>query len=376
MVRQGRDFYGTLGIARGASDEEVRKAYRRLAMTYHPDRNKNADAADRFKEVNEAYQILSDPQKRAQYDRFGHSGVGQGAGRGFDGFDTAGGFGDIFDAFFGGFDGRSRTKTRKGADLQARVRLTFEEAIFGCEKEIEVDRIDSCRWCNATGAEPGTRSSQCSNCRGQGQLRRTHPGIFGAFSQVVTCAACQGAGQIIEQPCKECRGHGRSRQARKLAVRIPAGVENGSRVRLSGEGDAGERGGRPGDLYVVLAAAPHAIFRREENDLVYDLPISFAQAALGDRVEVPTLDGDPTPLDVPAGVQAGAEVILKGRGVPHLEGKGRGNLRVQVKVVTPTRLDDRQRELLEELAKSFGDDVDGREKPWFSRIKDAFGGNP
>ena len=376
MVQQKRDLYETLGIAKGASDEDIRKAYRRLAMTYHPDRNKNADAADRFKEVSEAYQVLSDPQKRAQYDRFGHSGVGAGAGRGFDGSDTAGGFGDIFDAFFGGFSAGARPRSRRGADLQTRYTIAFEEAVFGCEKQIDVGRVDSCHWCNGNGAEPGTRSSQCSNCRGQGQVRRSHPGIFGAFTQVVTCAACHGAGQILEQPCKECRGHGRSRQARRLAVRIPAGVEHGSRIRLSGEGDAGERAGRPGDLYVVLSVTPHKIFRREQNDLVLDLPISFAQAALGDRVEIQTLDGEAATLDLPAGIQSGAELTLKGKGVPHLEGKGRGNLRAQIQVVTPTRLGERQRELLQELAKSLGDDMDGREKPWFSRIKDAFGSSP
>ena len=353
------DYYATLGVPRNASEEEVRKAFRRKALEFHPDRNKDQDASDKFKEVNEAYQVLTDPQRRSQYDRFGHAGVGAQAGQGFEGFDTFGGFGDIFEAFFGGVGTRTRTQPRQGADLLAELELTFEEAVFGVSKELPAERSERCQRCQGVGSEPGTKPETCPNCKGTGRVRRSHRSIFGQFVQEAACDVCNGVGERITHPCRQCRGIGRERTHRQLPVEIPAGVEDGLQVSLRGEGEAGEHGGPPGDLLILLRVQPHAQFRRSGNDVLYDLKLIFPQLALGDELAVPTLDGDAR-LRIPPGTQANTVFRLKGHGIPYLsDKKRRGDELVTVRVTTPTQLNQRQRELLEELRGTLTSD--GRE---------------
>ena len=370
-----RDYYDVLGLSRGASEEEIKKAFRKRAMEYHPDRNKNPDAEERFKEINEAYQILVDPQKRVQYDRFGHAGVTAGrtgSGRDFEGF---GGFGDIFDSFFGDFTGRSQQRrAQRGSDIQYAVTVPFEEAVFGTEREVEVTRTERCHQCRGSGSKPGTSPSTCSTCRGMGQVRRSQRSVFGQFSQVACCPNCMGKGSVINTPCENCRGAGTERRNRKIAVKIPAGVEDGMQIRLTGEGDVGTNGSSPGNLYVHLTVKQHSLFQRDGNDILYELPLNFVQAALGDEVEVPTLNGSET-LRIPPGTQPGAIFRIRGKGVPHLNGHRRGDLVIPVKLQIPTALDARQRKLLEELGQSLEKPNDGSsdEKGLFDRIKDAFG---
>ncbi len=373
-----RDYYEILSIPRGASEEEVRSAFRRLALEYHPDRNKNADAEDRFKEINEAYQVLSDAGKRAAYDRFGHAGVSANGGpRGFEGVDTFGGFGDIFDAFFGGFDRRGRSEPRPGRDLEGGLTIAFEEAVLGTRQDVGVSRVEICERCKGNRAEPGTAVKECPTCRGRGEVRRSQQSLFGQFVQIAVCPTCAGEGRVASQPCTRCRGSGHERRTRKIPVGVPAGVEDGMRIRLEGEGDAGSLGAPAGDLYLVIHVKEHRLFRRDGVHLLLELPINFAQAALGDTVEVPTLQGRAS-LTIPAGAQSGTLLRIKGEGVPYLQAKGRGDLLVTVRVVTPQSLDPEARRLLEELAKRLeavdGDDGDKR---WFDRIKGAFsGGQP
>lgn len=355
MATSSRDYYQVLGVQRDASEEAIKKAFRRLAMQYHPDRNNEKGSEGKFKEINEAYQVLSDPEKRAKYDRFGHAGLGgQHVGQGFEGSDPFAGFGDIFDAFFGGFGTQTRATPRQGEDISYEVSLTFEEAVLGAEREVEIPRTELCSRCRGKGGEPGTQASTCSNCRGTGQVRRVQQSLFGQFVQVVTCQNCRGQGHVITTPCTNCRGSGRERRVRRLAVRIPAGVDNESVVRLTGEGNVGTEGGPPGSLYISVNVQPHPFFRRHGYDLLYELPLNFAQAALGDEVQVPTLNGKED-LKIPSGVQSGAEFRIKGKGVPSLEGRGRGDLRVIVKVVTPSKLSPEQKKLLQELSQTFGD---------------------
>ena len=370
------DYYEVLGISRSASEEEVRKAFRRKALEYHPDRNKDPSATDRFKEVNEAYQVLTDPQKRRQYDRFGHAGVGgqagAGYGQGFEGFDVFGGFGDIFDAFFGGgTSARSQTAPRQGADLQTELRLTFEEAVFGTSKEITVDRFERCQRCHGLGTEPGTQPTTCPNCKGTGRVRRSYRSLFGQFVQEVTCNVCGGVGERVTHPCAQCKGASPERRQRQIQVDVPAGVEDGVRLKLRGEGEAGANGGPPGDLFLLLRVEPHPVFQRTGYDILYALDLTFPQAALGDETEVPTLEGA-APLHIPPGTQTGAILRVKGQGVPH---PGRPNRRgdelVTIRVATPTNLSRRQQELLEELGSTFASDGQdpGRGKGWFGRGK-------
>ena len=278
-----RDYYEVLGISRSNSDEDIREAFRKKALEYHPDRNKSPDAEAKFKEINEAYQVLSDPQKRAQYNQFGHAGVRSNGGfeRPFDGFDVFGGFGDIFDSFFGDVSGRRTREAQRGADLQHRVVLSFEESVFGAERQVEVSRLDLCRRCSGEGSEPGTAVNTCGSCRGRGQVRRSQRSIFGQFTQVVGCSTCQGRGKVVETACETCRGAGAERRKRKIAVKIPAGVERGMQVRLSGEGDVGREGGPAGNLYVHVDIREHKQFVRQGNDLLYRLPINVAEASLG-----------------------------------------------------------------------------------------------
>jgi molecular chaperone DnaJ len=399
-----QDYYSVLGVAQNASDEEIRRAFRRKAMEFHPDRNKNADAEDKFKEINEAYQVLSDTKKRGQYDRFGKAGVGNGAqagGNPFDGFEGFGGFGDIFDSFFGNASAQAARQPRRGGDLQQQVTLSFEEAVFGSHREVDINRLEICHHCSGAGNEPGTSMDTCSDCRGAGQVRRSQRSVFGQFTQVVACPACRGRGRVISTPCTNCRGAGRERRKRKIEVRIPAGVESGMQVRLSGEGDAGSDGGGSGNLYVAVNVQEHSVFRRDGTDILYTLPLNLAEAALGAEKTVPTIDGFDEELKLPQGTQPGTEFRIRNKGVPHLHSNRRGDLRVHVDVRVPNSLDSHQRELMEELARSFNgegpaksratkgkrrsrkdqksepsqDDSaneESEEKGLFDRIKDAF----
>ena len=358
-----KDFYEALGVARTDNEEEIRKAFRKKAMEFHPDRNKSEGAEDKFKEINEAYQVLSDPKKRAQYDRFGRAGVGSNGGqdRPFDGFDVFGGFGDIFDSFFGDVSGRRENRSQRGDDLQQRVILDFNEAVFGTEREVEITRQESCQRCSGAGNEPGSEVSSCTTCRGNGQVRRSQRSIFGQFAQVTPCPACRGSGKVIKTPCTSCRATGVDRRKRKIAVTIPAGVEAGMQVRLTGEGDTGRDGGPAGNLYVHLDVREHKDFYREGNDLLYALPVNVAEAALGVEKEVPTLDGGTEKIKVPQGTQPGAEFRIRGKGVPHLHGNRRGDLRVLVNLQVPQTLDPEQRKLLEELALSLNSKQSGHD---------------
>jgi molecular chaperone DnaJ len=343
-----QDYYDVLGVDRNASESEIKAAYRKLAFKYHPDRNHEDGSEDRFKEVNEAYEVLSNQEKRDSYDRFGHAGDNI-FGQGFDGFGFDG-VGSIFDAFFGG---RTTASTRqapeRGADLQCNITITLEEAAFGVEKELNISRVEYCSECHGIGSRPGTQPSQCAECNGSGQIRRVQQSIFGRFTNITTCPKCRGEGRVITDPCPHCRGTGKEKFQRSIMVKVPAGVDNGSRIRLSGEGDAGGRGGYAGNLYVNLSVRDHEYFVREDDDIVYELPVNFAQAALGTEVEVPTLHGD-VKLKVPAGSQTGHVFQLKNKGIPHLRGRGQGNQLVLLRVMTPESLTKKQRQLFEELA--------------------------
>ncbi len=346
-----RDYYEVLGIDRNATDEKIKGAFRKLAFKHHPDRNHNDGAEEDFKEINEAYEVLSDPDKRANYDRFGHSGNDGFFGQGFEGFNF-GGFGNIFDTFFGGATTATRQAPQRGSDLQYQITITFEEAALGVEKEINISRTEHCSLCRGAGHQPDNPPSRCPNCNGSGQVRRVQQSIFGRFTNITPCAHCHGEGSIITTPCPQCRGTGKEKCQRSILVKIPAGVEDGSRIRLSGEGDAGVRGGPPGNLYLSLSVKQHEFFRRDGDNILYELPISFAQAALGAELEVPTLESN-VKLKFPASSQTGEVFRLKNKGIPHLHGRGRGDQLVRLRVVTPESLTKKQRQLFEELAKTF-----------------------
>ncbi len=372
-----RDYYEVLGVERGASEEEIKKAYRRLARKYHPDVNKDdPQAEEKFKEINEAHEVLSDPQKRAAYDRFGHAGTdpnfGAGAGAGGFGDFSFEGFGDIFDMFFGGGGRRQRTGPQKGADLRYDLRIEFEEAAFGKETTIKVPRTELCSTCHGNRAKPGTPIKTCPNCGGSGQVHSVQNTMFGRFSTVRPCDRCQGEGKIIETPCPTCAGRGRLRQVRTIEITIPAGVDTGHRLRVAGEGEAGERGGPPGDLYVYITVKPHPLFKRTGNDLILEQKISFAQAALGATIEVPTLEGTAT-LKIPEGTQTGTLFRLRGKGVPYLRGSGRGDELVRVRIDVPTKLNQAQREAIRQVAEAFGEEVALPEKGFIGKVKEAFG---
>jgi molecular chaperone DnaJ len=372
MATVRKDYYEVLGVSRNASPEDLKKAFRRLAMKYHPDRNKDDGAESRFKEIGEAYEVLSDAEKRSAYDRFGHAGLqGFDFGRGFDGADL-GGFGDIFEAFFGGTaTGRRAREAQRGADRRTDIEIDFEHAVFGCEREIEVDRVERCRRCAGSGGEPGSKSPRCNTCEGSGQVRRVSRSFFGQFVNIATCPQCRGEGRTISDPCKDCHGSGRERKQRSLAVKIPAGVSDGARMRLNGEGDVGANGGSPGHLYVYIGVRPHPFFTRDEDDLVYELEMNPAQAALGFETEVPTLEGGKISLKIPPGVQSGTVFPQKRQGATRLHTGGRGDLLVRATVVTPTDLNDEQRELLQQLAESFGTPTSNGDKGILDKIKDA-----
>jgi len=371
-----RDYYDVLSINSNANKSEIKKAFRTLAQKYHPDVNKEPEAADRFKEINEAYQVLSDDQKRAAYDRFGHAGV-EGAAGGFGGgTGDFGGFGDlgsIFEEFFGGGvdvgGRRSRTRARRGADLRADVDITFEEAVFGVERELDVPRMESCDRCDGDGAEPGTTPTTCSNCNGRGEVqRRQQNPLFGTVITSSTCPTCGGSGEIITTPCNQCNGQKRIRINRKLQVKIPAGVDDGTRIRLAGEGEIGQLGGTPGNLYVVISVASHPIFVRNDFDILLEMPINMAQAALGANVIIPTVDGTEEELEIPVGTQTGRSFRKRGMGVPRLNRSGRGDMVITARVMTPTDLNDEQKELLRQLAETFDDESIEQNKGFFDRI--------
>ena len=365
-----RDYYEVLGVQRSSTEADIKRAFRNQARQYHPDVNKAPDAEARFKEINEAYEVLSDSSKRAAYDRFGHAGQ---SGN-FDGFGDLGGFADIFDTFFGA--GGRRTSQRgpqRGSDLRYDMTITFMEAVFGAEKQIEIPVMENCETCNGTGAQPGSGSETCPRCHGSGELRRVQQSVFGQFVNVVMCDACQGEGRVIADPCKNCKGQGRLLGSEELTVKIPAGVDRGQQIRLSGEGEVGPKGGPPGDLYIVLNVTEHEFFKREGYDVYYELPINVAQAALGSELRIPTLDGE-VELSIPAATQHGRDFRLRGKGVPHLRSTARGDMHVIARVVTPKRLTARQRELFEELAIELEGQHDSEEKGFFNRVKEAFGG--
>ncbi len=372
-----RDYYELLAVTRGATDEELKKAYRKLAIQYHPDRNPgNKEAEDNFKLINEAYQVLSDPEKRAQYDRFGHAAFQGAAGGpgGFGGFDFSQGFeevfSDIFGDFFGTGRGRTRSRTRRGDDLRYDLEIDFEEAARGTEKSVKFQRLTQCDECHGSRSKGGAASVRtCPNCRGTGQVRTQQ----GFFSIATTCSNCRGEGSIITDPCAKCQGQGRIRKQETLSVRIPAGVDNGSRLKLRSEGEAGFAGGPSGDLYVVIHVKEHPLFVRQENDVIIEVPISFPQAALSSEVDVPTLEGK-VKLKIPAGTQSGKILRLKGKGIVDLHGYGRGDQLVKIVVETPKRLTARQRELLEEFAKASGEDVNHPlSKGFVDKLKEMFG---
>lgn len=348
-----RDYYEILSVTRTASADELKRSFYKLARQYHPDVNKEADASLRFKEINEAYQVLSDPEKRAAYDRFGKAGV---SGNGFDG----GGFqdvplNDIFESIFGAGFGGGRPRTRRGpqpgAHLKTTLTLEFEEAVFGADKEISVPRLETCNSCKGSGAEPGSAPTRCPQCRGTGEVRRATQSIFGQFINVAPCPRCNGEGEIIASPCHECGGQKRVQVMRKLVVKVPAGVDEGTQIRLQAEGESGTSGGPSGHLYVQIAIKPHPQFQRDNQDLLYTLPLNIAQASLGDEVTVPTLDGDEA-LKIPAGTQHGKMFRIKNKGVPNLKRSGRGDLIVTTKVDVPTHLSEKQKALLREFART------------------------
>ena len=370
-----RDYYEILGVKRDATDEDIKKAFRKLAFEYHPDRNKSGDAEDKFKEINEAYEILRDPNKRSAYDKFGHQGANFGGGAGFDGSQGFGGFGDIFDAFFGGTSNRTQNGPRRGGDLEQAIEIAFEDAVFGSSRELQVTRAQVCNKCSGNRSEPGSTPTTCQICNGRGEVRRAEKSIFGQFVNLSTCDTCQGEGKIIVNPCIQCDGQGREAKNVRIEINIPAGIDDGVQIRLSGEGHVGARGGPAGDLFVLVHVQEHEIFVRRELNLHMDLPLNFAQAALGSEVLIPTLEGE-EPIQVPGGVQTGQTYRLKGKGIPELRGRRRGDQIVRFWVMTPDKITEEQKNLLAQLGETLPDytqDTPPEKKGLFSRFKDALG---
>nr|WP_290227643.1 molecular chaperone DnaJ [Trichocoleus desertorum] len=356
-----RDYYEILGVSRDTDKEEIKRAYRRLARKYHPDVNKEDGAEERFKEINRAYEVLSEPETRARYDRFGEAGVGSAAGAGFQDFNDMSGFADIFESFFSGFSGgagstgRRRGGPARGDDLRLDLKLDFRDAVFGGEKEIRISHLETCATCSGSGAKPGTRPRTCSTCTGSGQVRRATRTPFGSFTQVSVCPTCNGSGQVIEDKCEVCSGNGQKQETKKLKITIPAGVDNGTRLRVSSEGDAGQRGGPPGDLYVYLFINEDPEFQRDGINVLSEIKISYLQAILGCRLEINTVDG-PTELMIPPGTQPSTVLTLENRGVPRLGNPvSRGDHLITILIDIPNRITTEERDLLEKLAKIKGD---------------------
>ncbi|RAK22443.1 molecular chaperone DnaJ [Anoxybacillus vitaminiphilus] len=372
-----RDYYEVLGVSKNATKDEIKKAYRKLSKQYHPDVNKAPDAAEKFKEIKEAYEVLSDDQKRAHYDQFGHTDPNQGFG-GFSGadfdFGGFGGFEDIFSSFFGGTRRRDPNAPRAGADLQYTMTLTFEEAAFGKETDIEIPREETCDTCHGSGAKPGTKKETCSHCRGTGQISIEQATPFGRIVNRRTCHHCGGTGQFIKEKCTTCGGSGRVKKRKKIHVKIPAGIDDGQQLRVAGQGEAGINGGPPGDLYIVFRVEPHEFFERDGDDIYCEIPLTFAQAALGDEIEVPTLHGK-VKLKIPAGTQTGTKFRLKGKGVPNVRGYGQGDQHIIVRVVTPTKLTEKQKQLLREFDRLSDQSAQhGTHGSFFDKMKKAFKG--
>ncbi len=372
-----RDYYEVLGVQRNATGGEIKKAFRRKAREYHPDANKSADAEDIFKEINEAHEVLSNEQKRAAYDRYGHAAFegagGMGGGPGNVDFDFSDIF-DIFNNFTGGGGGarRRRNGPRKGADLRYDLTLDFEEAVFGIEKTVDVTRPEVCDTCTGSGAEPGTNATRCQHCNGSGEVRKVQQSILGSFVNVSTCPVCNGSGEVVETPCHTCEGRKVVQKKRQLSVKVPAGVDNETQIRLSGEGAPGANGGPAGNLYVFIDVKSHPYFKRQGNDIVIDLEINVAQAALGDELPVPTVDGEEM-IKIPPGTQSGKVMRLRNKGVPYLRSSGRGDQLVVVNVSVPTKLSEEQRTLFQQLSATMSSEpvIPQREKGFFDSLKDA-----
>lgn len=376
-----RDYYEVLGVARSADTQEIKTAFRRLARQYHPDVSQEAGAEERFKEINEAYEVLADDEKRARYDRFGHAGVnggGGGYGPGMGGF----GFEDIFDIFnsaFGDTPGGRRRAPNSGRDRRVDVTIDFVEAVFGVEKEIEFARLERCDVCEGSGASEGSRPTTCRTCDGSGELRQVQQTFLGSMVRVNACPNCGGKGTVISRPCRNCDGSGRKRKKTALNVKIPAGVSEGIQIQVRGDGDAGEHGAPPGNLFVVVHVKDHQFFKRKENDIILDISINVAQATLGDRITVDTVDG-PVELNLPPGTQTGKVFRLRGKGIPRLRSdgtnSGRGDQLVYVQVETPTQLTEHQRELFEQLAETFGREISPQTagRGFFDKVMDFLGG--
>ena len=369
------EYYDRLGVSKDASQDEIKRAYRKMSKKYHPDINKEPGAEEKYKEVQEAYETLSDDQKRAAYDQYGPDGAngfgGQGGFGGFDGGAGFGGFEDIFSSFFGGGATRNPNAPRQGDDLQYRVNLSFEEAIFGAEKEVHYNREATCKTCSGSGAKPGTSPVTCGRCHGQGVINVDTQTPLGMMRRQVTCDVCHGTGQEIKELCQTCHGTGHEKQSHKVSVKIPAGVETGQQIRLAGQGEAGFNGGPYGDLFVIINVNPSDKFTRDGSTIYYTLNISFVQAALGDTVEVPTVHGN-VEMVIPAGTQTGKTFRLKGKGAPRLRGGSQGDQLVTVKIVTPTKLNDAQKEALLAFAKASGDEkVAPQKKGFFNKVKDV-----
>jgi molecular chaperone DnaJ len=382
MAQEKREYYEVLGIKKGATEAEIKKAYRKKAMEYHPDKNQGDKASeDKFKEVNEAYEVLSDPQKKDRYDRFGHAGVDPnagfgGAGGGFSG--AGGGFEDIFGDLFGGMFGggssqgqRRRNGPKKGRDIQQRMTISFEDAAFGVKREIQVTKYADCDECKGTGAEQGTAKKSCPKCNGSGEVRTTQRTPFGQFMNVQPCDNCNGTGEVNEKPCRHCNGSGKVRKTFKIAVDIPAGVDNDSVISLRGQGEPGENGGPNGDLYVILSVMPHKMFKRQGVDLILDIPVTFTQAAIGDEIVVPTLK-EKVSYKIPPGTQSDTVFRLKGKGVKALHSNKVGDLYVKVIVEIPTKLTKEQRRLIEQLGSTFDEEGYQKRKSFTSNLKTLF----
>lgn len=369
-----RDYYEVLGVARSASEDDLKSAFRQLARKFHPDVSDDPHAEDKFKEINEAYAVLSDSEKRAAYDRYGHAGVNTQGMPDFTNIDLS----DILEGIFGfggfGVGGRrSRNGPRRGADLSSRITLTFEEAAFGIEKEIGITRDETCDTCQGSGAKTGTSPRTCQQCNGQGEVRQVSQGFFGSMVQVVTCPVCNGRGEVIDTPCPTCNGRGLERKTTTKQVQIPAGVSDGMQIRLAGEGQPGSNGGPNGDYYLEVRVKNHAFFRRKGDDVLLDLDINLAQAVLGDEIQIPTLDGEEA-LRIPPGTQPGRVFRLREKGIPHLRTSGKGDQLVTVSLQVPTHLTDNQRQLFEQLAKTMDPDIKIQEQSFFDKLREVFGG--
>ncbi|MDD2446359.1 MAG: molecular chaperone DnaJ [Tissierellia bacterium] len=369
------DYYEVLGIDRNSTSDEIKSAYRKLAKKYHPDLNPDdSDAEHKFKEATTAYEVLIDENKRARYDRYGESGVnGNNAGSGFGGFNDI--FDDIFDIFGGGSSGGNAQRRKngpvRGSDLRYELKLEFEEAVFGAEKEIQIRRTENCSKCDGSGAKSGTEKETCPKCHGSGQVRYTQQSPFGQFVRVGTCDECNGSGEIIKEKCPKCHGSGREIKSRRINAKIPAGVDSNSIITIRGEGEHGLRGGSPGDLYIYISVKEDEIFKREGNNIFLNIPISFTEAALGAKIVVPTLEGNED-YTIAEGTQTGTQFRLKSKGVPSIRGVGRGDLYFTVDVKVPTKLSDKQRDLLIELSQEQGEELKEEKKGFFKKVKDVF----